>query len=74
MSVSPSANPAHKSIRGDRFAMLGGAGLVVVLGDLRRPRRNRRASVRRRMTFSDDSRNTGLSSNRLRIANISVHK
>jgi hypothetical protein len=31
MGLSPIANPAHESIRGVRFAMLGGAGLVVVL-------------------------------------------
>ncbi len=31
MSLSPIGNPAHQSIRGVRFAMLGGAGLVAVL-------------------------------------------
>jgi len=31
MSLSPISNPAHETIRGVRFAMLGGAGLVAVL-------------------------------------------
>jgi Protein of unknown function (DUF1488) len=31
MSLSSIGNPAHETIRGVRFAMLGGAGLVAVL-------------------------------------------
>ena len=31
MSLSAIGNPAHETIRGVRFAMLGGAGLVAVL-------------------------------------------
>lgn len=31
MSLSPIGNPAHETIRGVRFAMLGSAGLVAVL-------------------------------------------
>lgn len=31
MSLSHISNPAHETIRGVRFAMLGGAGLVAVL-------------------------------------------
>jgi hypothetical protein len=31
MSLSPIGNPAHETIRGVRFAMLGGGGLVAVL-------------------------------------------
>ena len=31
MHLSPIGNPAHETIRGVRFAMLGGAGLVAVL-------------------------------------------
>ena len=31
MPLSPIGNPAHETIRGVRFAMLGGAGLVAVL-------------------------------------------
>ena len=31
MSLAPIGNPAHQTIRGVRFAMLGGAGLVAVL-------------------------------------------
>jgi hypothetical protein len=31
MTLSPISNPAHETIRGVRFAMLGGAGLVPVL-------------------------------------------
>jgi Protein of unknown function (DUF1488) len=31
MNLSPIGNPAHETIRGVRFAMLSGAGLVAVL-------------------------------------------
>jgi hypothetical protein len=31
MSLSPIGNPGHETIRGLRFAMLGGAGLVSIL-------------------------------------------